>query len=48
MSEKINQNFKVWSESPFDKDTKEETIKLLESNNYIVESFQEDLVGIKF
>ena len=27
---------------------KEETIKLLESNNYIVESFQEDLVGIKF
>ena len=27
---------------------KEETIKLLENNNYIVESFQEDLVGIKF
>ncbi|MBL6591371.1 MAG: phospho-sugar mutase [Flavobacteriaceae bacterium] len=38
MSEKINQNFKVWSESPFDKETKEETIKLKLNN---IENFND-------
>jgi phosphoglucomutase len=44
MSEKINQNFKVWSESPFDKDTKEETIKLKLNNiENFNDSFYKDL-----
>ena len=30
------------------KNREKETREFLESNNYIVESFQEDLVGIKF
>ena len=41
MSEKINQNFKVWSESPFDKDTKEETIKLKLNN---IENFNDSFI----
>ena len=44
MSEKINQNFKVWSESPFDKETKEETIKLKLNNiENFNDSFYKDL-----
>ena len=44
MSEKINQNFKVWSESPFDKDTKEEATKLKLNNiENFNDSFYKDL-----
>ncbi len=46
MSEKINQNFKVWSESPFDKDTKEETIKILggvEKYNDFIDKIKEQV-----
>ena len=44
MSEKINQNFKVWSENPFDKDTRKEALKL-KSNNIqnFKDSFYKDL-----
>ncbi len=44
MNEKINQNFKVWSESPFDKDTKEEATKLKLNNiENFNDSFYKDL-----
>ena len=44
MSEKINQNFKIWSEIPFDKDTQKETINLKLNNiENFNDSFYKDL-----